>query len=117
LTLQTPIVDTPRSVFQGELCEPVQATFQYLRGLPRNLLIMNDNSGRVSVDLSFGIISRCSRPLLPDWICINCKYGNSMEQTPFWEADSHSAKQEITHLSWNRKVHYSLHKGPNCNYV
>jgi len=31
-------------------------------------------------------------------------------QYPPWEVDSHSAKQEITHLLWNPKVHYHVHK-------
>jgi hypothetical protein len=33
-----------------------------------------------------------------------------MEQSPFWEADGHSASEEITYLLWNPKVHYSAHK-------
>jgi len=34
---------------------------------------------------------------------------NSMEQGPSWEAISHTASQEITHLLWNSMVHYPLH--------
>jgi hypothetical protein len=34
-----------------------------------------------------------------------------MEQSP-WEANSHSASQEILRLLWNRNVHYSVHKSP-----
>jgi hypothetical protein len=29
-----------------------------------------------------------------------------MEQSPSWEAKSHSVIQEITHILWNQKVHY-----------
>jgi hypothetical protein len=33
-----------------------------------------------------------------------------MKQGPFGDADSRSVRQEIFHLSWNRKVHYRVHK-------
>jgi hypothetical protein len=32
-----------------------------------------------------------------------------MEQSPSWEADCHSASQEIKHCVWNEKI--SFHKG------
>jgi hypothetical protein len=32
--------------------------------------------------------------------------------TPFWEPNSSSASQEILHLSWSLKVHYSVHMRP-----
>ena len=35
---------------------------------------------------------------------------HSMEQSPSWEAKRFSASQEISHISWNAKVHYCIHK-------
>ena len=36
----------------------------------------------------------------------------SMVQIPSWEADWFAASQEISHISWNPKVHYRTHKRP-----
>jgi hypothetical protein len=33
-----------------------------------------------------------------------------MGQSPYWEADSHSASQEIIRPLQNPKVHYRVHK-------
>jgi hypothetical protein len=33
-----------------------------------------------------------------------------MQQSPSWEANSHSASQDIPHLLWNQKFHYCVHK-------
>jgi len=35
-----------------------------------------------------------------------------MEQSPSWEANSHSANNEISRLSFNQKVHYCVHNSP-----
>jgi hypothetical protein len=37
---------------------------------------------------------------------------NSMRQNRSWEANSHSASQEILCLLWNPKVHYRVHNSP-----
>jgi hypothetical protein len=34
---------------------------------------------------------------------------NYMDQSPYWEAESHSPGQEIPHLSWNSNVHHNVH--------
>jgi hypothetical protein len=35
-----------------------------------------------------------------------------MEHSPSWEANGHSASQEISHFSWNQNIYY--HKIWNC---
>jgi len=35
-----------------------------------------------------------------------------MVQSSCWEANSHSASQEIPRLSRNPKIHHRVHKGP-----
>jgi hypothetical protein len=42
----------------------------------------------------------------------NVKISNSTEQSPSWEANSHSASQEILRLFYTPKIHYRVRKGP-----
>jgi hypothetical protein len=35
-----------------------------------------------------------------------------MEESYSWEANSHSASQQISHLLRNHKLHYRVHKSP-----
>lgn len=41
---------------------------------------------------------------------------NSMEQNPYWEADSYSAIQ-IPLLLWNPKSHYRVHRSPPLSQI
>jgi len=37
-----------------------------------------------------------------------------MEQSPSWEANSHSVSQVFPHLLWSLKVHYHVHRCLSC---
>jgi hypothetical protein len=42
---------------------------------------------------------------------------NYTEQSPSWEANSHSATPEIPHIVFSPKVHYSVHNNPLLNLI
>jgi len=42
---------------------------------------------------------------------------NSMEQSPYWEANRHSTSQEIPCLLWKPEVHYRVHKIPSQDAI
>jgi hypothetical protein len=46
---------------------------------------------------------------------VKAKITNSVEQSPSWEANSHSASQEIPRLLRNPNVHHRVHNSPPLN--
>jgi hypothetical protein len=42
---------------------------------------------------------------------------NSMEQSPSWKANSHSAGQEISRLSWNPKARYNIYNSLSVGHI
>jgi hypothetical protein len=48
---------------------------------------------------------------LTDWLTDSLTHSLNWDES-FWEANSHSASQELLCLLWNLKVHYHAHKSP-----
>jgi len=46
-----------------------------------------------------------------EWVWL-CFYLLTLEQSPSWDANSHSASQEVSCFLWNQEVHYCVHKTP-----
>jgi hypothetical protein len=55
-------------------------------------------------------VQLCFRLNWDNHLCF--RWTNSMQQIPSWEANRFSARQEISRISRNPKVHYRIHKCP-----
>jgi hypothetical protein len=42
---------------------------------------------------------------------------NSIEHSPFWEADSYPVCQEIPRPLWNQKINFLFHKSTLLNHI
>jgi len=65
-----------------------------------------------NTSLVFVTNSLISVNVLLTWQCLKSKTRNtySLEQSPSWDVNQFSTIQEIPHISWSPKVHYSIHK-------
>ena len=58
-----------------------------------------------------GPLQACNGTDLPFYLLIYL-LTYPMEHSPSWEANRFSASQEISHILWNPKVYYHIHKCP-----
>jgi hypothetical protein len=76
----------------------------------RHILLLSACSIFLEADAGAFGLTTLRHPLRLKVVYVNdCLTTNSMEQSPYWKTESHSASQEIPHLSWNPKDHYRVH--------
>jgi hypothetical protein len=91
--------------------------FGYYQCRLHSFLLFSDKSNIVGVNLcrcSVVVVKRLMRfTYLPNYTAPQPRIPtNSMEQSPFWEANSPSSSQETSSISYNLKVHYRVQHGP-----
>ena len=106
--------ERPHRLRGRPLCLPSNGRWSLLGGGGREGVKWGTAAGAWSKPLTPSSAVRCAlncNSSLPHVVITN-KLTNYVEQNPFWEAKRFSASQEISHILWNPKVHYRLHKSP-----